>query len=362
MERINTLVDQYDFLKNEAKIKEILDAYANNDNVIAAKQEEIAAKQKEIEEKEEEIEKKEEEIEKKKKEITNKQEEITEQKKNIDKANEELQYKDEQIKKDCEKHKQNAKNNNITGVNDFTVPCNVDNAILRDRWNRDRNGTIKKAKEIIKKNTEEIEKNTKEIETNQSELAELNKQKDELNNELTKLNNELNELQSKQVNSTEILNTYEKGIEYIKTIVDTFEIKKKSNTTLSDQLFKNFLNDAKKKTLYNLLKDKTIKHYIDKDLIVKLKLLDQHIQVSKLINMSVKNVFKKIKKERKGNEIYNFIDDNTLEVKMKHPDTFLTHEQLAKFLSDNISKFENSKTRYSRSSYANYAMYTQYTF
>ena len=158
MERINTLLKKYPFLEQEARIKEILDAYANNDNVIEKKEEEIAAKQKEIAAKQEEITNKQEQIQKKEAEITNKQEEITEQKKNIDKANEELQYKDEQIKKDCEKHKQNAKNNNITGVNDFTVPCNVDDAVLRDRWEIGRNGTIKKAEKIIKKNTEEIEK------------------------------------------------------------------------------------------------------------------------------------------------------------------------------------------------------------
>ena len=360
MERINTLVDQYDFLKNEAKIKEILDAYANNDNVIAAKQEEIAAKQKEIAAKQEEITNKQEEIEKKKKEITNKQEEITNQKKNIDKANEELQYKDEQIKKDCEKHKQNAKNNNITGVNDFTVPCNVDNAILRDRWNRDRNGTITKAKEIIKKNTEEIEKNTKEIETNQSELAELNKQKVELNTKISELNNELNNELSKNqnsINTEEILNTYDKAIKYINLLAYTFNIPTEVFNRTS------FTKTKKIKHIHvNSIKNNRIKSIIEA--LKKITNAYHDITIGELIDLNKDTIVKTIQKQKTS--FYDFFYDlfmqhdvNVKELKHGNEDNLKN----LKFFFEKITiKLQNSKTRYSRSSYANYAMYTQYTF
>ena len=51
MADINTLVDQYDFLKNEDKINQILKADTQNVDVIKKKQEEIEAKQAEIKEK-----------------------------------------------------------------------------------------------------------------------------------------------------------------------------------------------------------------------------------------------------------------------------------------------------------------------
>lgn len=358
MERINTLLKNYPFLEQEAKIKEILDAYANNDNVIEKKEEEIAAKQKEIAAKQEEITNKQEEIQKKEAEITNKQEEITEQQKNIVKANKELEYTDEDIKKDCEKHKEDAKNNNITGVNDFTVPCNVHNAVLRDRWNIDRNGTIKKAKEIIKKNTEEIEKNTKEIETNQSELAELNKQKYELNNELTKLNNELNNELSKNqnsINTEEILNTYDKAIKYINLLAYTFNIPTEdfNRTSLTKTKRVKYIQ-------VNSIKNNRIKSIIEA--LKKITNAYHDITIGELIDLNKDTIVKTIQKQKTS--FYDFfyvlfMQHDVKELKHGNEDNL---ENLKFFFEKIDIKLQNSKTRYSRSSYANYAMYTQYTF
>lgn len=352
MDDIKTLVGQYSFLKNEDKINQILKADTQNVDVIKKKQAEIKEKESKIKEKEAEIEPMIKLIDSK-----------IEQTENDQENNETKKTNQEDFTKEHRKRMLN--NQDTSGI---TKPTDKMTKYEKFLSNIRNNPTMQsKQHGWNEKKLQGLQDESKQL---SNTLDGLRKQKETLQGELQKLKGdlqklqeELQELQSKNDDLTKTFNTYKKGIEYIKKIVDTFKIKKTDN-----QIFLNFLNSISRKTLLELFNKRNsnkIDTYLDEKLIEALEILkekDGRITVSKLINMSVENVFNSIKNNKKGDQIYNFIEDKSLEYKMDDADTFLTNEQLAIFLNDNISIFKNSKTRYSRSSYANYAMYTQYTF
>lgn len=371
MDDIKTLVGQYDFLKEEDKIKQILEADTQNDDVIKKKQEEIEAKQAEIKEKEAEIEKK------FTSEIKNKEQLLKIQEENIEKTR---KYKKPKKKKIQPKKKINNEHmdyGQLKGDN-FSEKFKSWQSMQKAKTEEERKQENKEKRErtnnlidemnnsagalaMNNRNKETLEKEIKALKEHE-DLKKLQGELQKLQVELQKLQGELKELQSKNDDSTEILDTYQKGIEYVEKIVDTFKFVPK--TLCGDKLcetFKQFVEKNKKnlQELYNKRNSSNgLKTYFTDETIKKINFfVGTKITLSYLVYMSVNNFFANIKNQNSKSPIYDFIKENSLESKMDDTET-----QLAIFLKDNISIFKNAGTRYSRSSYANYAMYTQYTF